>query len=77
MSAFQTLNNASDRAYGTICLYNAMLYIRIRRIHKFLDLPDPDPSLFVRIWFLPPSSRKSNTNLDFYYFVTFYDFLSL
>ncbi len=25
--------------------------------HIVLDLPDPDPSLFVRIWILPSSSK--------------------
>jgi hypothetical protein len=57
---------------------------RIRRIRKFLDLPDPDPSVFVRIriWIrsriLPSSSKNSKNTLDFYCFVaSLYDFLSV
>jgi hypothetical protein len=40
----------------------------------FLGLPDPDPSLFVRIriWILPSTSKKSKIN--FYFFILFYDF---
>jgi hypothetical protein len=48
----------------------------IRRIRMFLDLPDPDPSLFVRIRIFPSSSKNSNKNLDFLlffdFFMTFY-----
>ncbi len=47
-------------------LFKAVLRIRIRihRIHMFLVLPDPDPA-------------NSKKNLDSYYFVTLFDFLSL
>ncbi len=53
----------------------------------FLGLRDPhtDPSvtstewirLEIRLRILPSSSKNSKKNLDFYCFVTFYDFLSL
>jgi hypothetical protein len=33
------------------------LWIRIRWIRMFFGLPDPDPSLYVRIWVLPPTSK--------------------
>jgi hypothetical protein len=36
----------------------------------FLDLPDPDPSLFVRIRALPSSNKNSEKYLDFYCLVT-------
>jgi hypothetical protein len=49
---------------GNECL-KAVLCIQIRKIYKFLGLPDPDPSLFVwiRIWFqiriqILPSTSK-------------------
>jgi hypothetical protein len=40
-------------------------------------LLDPDRKLFVQIRILPSTSKKIKKNLDFYCFVTFYDFLSL
>jgi hypothetical protein len=43
----------------------------------FLGLPVTDPSLYVWIGFLPSISKKSTKNTDFYYFITFYDFVSL
>jgi hypothetical protein len=44
----------------------------------FLDLPDLDPSLFVRMWIriLPSSSKKFKKNLYFYCIVNSYDLLS-
>ncbi len=56
-----------------------VLRIRIHRIHMFLGLqdpdplvrgldPDPDPSIIM---------QKFKKNLDSYYFVTLFDFLSL
>jgi hypothetical protein len=55
------------------------IQIRIRtgNIRKFLGLPDPDPSLFVRIRILPSSSIKSKKNLDFYCFVTFKNYINV
>ncbi len=47
-------------------LSTAVLWIRIRML---LDLPDP--SLFVRIWILPSSSKNSKKILDFSGFATF------
>ncbi len=66
-----------------ICLYTfeAVLRIRIRRIHMFLGLWDPDPLVRdtdpdrLRIWILLSSSKKSKKNIDSFCFVTF--FLSL
>ncbi len=55
----------------------------LRGTRMFLCLPDPhpDPSLFVRIGIririLPSTSKKSKKNLNLYYFVTFFDYLSL
>jgi hypothetical protein len=46
--------------------------IRIHQIHMLLGLPDPDP--LVRGMDPCKSSKK---NLDSYYFVTLFDFLSL
>jgi hypothetical protein len=42
--------------------------IRIQRIHMFLGLLDPDPSIIM---------QNSKKNLNSYYFVTLLDFLSL
>jgi hypothetical protein len=47
--------------------FSAVLWIRVR---MFLDLPDPDPSLFVGIRILSSSGKNSKKNLDFYCFVT-------
>ncbi len=47
-----------------------MLRIWIHRIHMFLGLPDPDPDPSIIM-------QKSKKNLDSYYFVTLFDFLSL
>ncbi len=62
-----------------------MLRIRIHRIHMFLGLPDPDP--LVRCMNPDPAPgpdpdpsiimQNSKKNLDSYYFVTLFDFLSL
>jgi hypothetical protein len=61
-----------------------VLRIRIRshwihRIHMFLGLPDPDP--IVRGMDPDPDPfiimQNSKKNLDSYYFVTLFDFLSL
>jgi hypothetical protein len=53
--------------------------IRIHRIHMFLGLPDPDP--LVRGMDPDPDPsiilKNSKKNLDSYYFVTLFDFLSL
>ncbi len=54
-----------------------MLWIRIRRICKFLGLPDHDPSLFVRIWILTSSSRTVRKNLIYTILWLLHDFLSL
>jgi hypothetical protein len=50
----------------------AVLPIRIHRIHMFLCLldPDPDPSVEVWIRILLSPSKKSKKNLDSYCFVT-------
>jgi hypothetical protein len=52
---------------------------RIHRIHMFLGLPDPDP--LVRGMDPDPDPsiimQNSKKNLDSYYFVTLFDFLSL
>jgi hypothetical protein len=42
------------------------------QIYMFLDLLDPNPSLFarIRIRVLLSSSKNSKKNLDFHYFVT-------
>jgi hypothetical protein len=48
--------------------FSAVLRIRIHRIHMFLGLPDPDPSVI---------KQNSKKNLDSYYFVTLFYFLSL
>jgi hypothetical protein len=57
-----------------------MAVFRIR-IHMFFDLPDPDPLVRgmdpERIRILPSLSKNSKKNLDFYSFVTSFDFLSL
>ncbi len=50
--------------------------IRIRRIHMFLSLLDPDPNPLVR-GILLSSCKNSKKNLDSYCFVTLFDFLSL
>jgi hypothetical protein len=44
----------------------------------FLGLLDPDPlvELWVRIWILLSSCKNGKKNLDSYYFVTVFDFLS-
>ncbi len=49
--------------------------IRLRRIHKFLVLPDPEP--LVRDPDPSIIKQKSKKNIDFYCFVTFYDFFYL
>jgi hypothetical protein len=51
-----------------------MLWIRM-----FFGLPDMAALLFctARIRILPSTSKKRKKNLDFYYFVTFFDFLSM
>jgi hypothetical protein len=60
----------------------AVLRIRIRiRIHRFLGLPDPDPDPLARGMDPDPDPlslcKNRKKNLDSYYFVTLYDFLSL
>jgi hypothetical protein len=49
------------------------------RIHMFLGLPDPDPLVraWIRILILLSSCKNSKKNLDFFYFVTLFGFLSL
>jgi hypothetical protein len=47
-----------------------VLWIRICRIRMFLDLQNPDASIFVRIRILPSSSKNSKKDLDFYSCVT-------
>jgi hypothetical protein len=50
---------------------DAVLRIRIRRIHMFLDLLDPDPLVReVRIRILLSSRKNSKKNLDSCCFVT-------
>ncbi len=53
------------------------------RIHMFLGLPDPDPlvrgmdpdpDLRILIRILLSSCKNSKKNLDFFYFVTLFDF---
>jgi hypothetical protein len=59
--------------------FQAVLLIRIHRIHMFLGLPDPDPLVRCMdpdLIFLS-SCKYSKKNLDSYYFVTLVDFLSL
>jgi hypothetical protein len=66
-----------------IILFPPVFRIRIHLIHMFLDLPDPDP--LVRGMDLDPDPDPSiimqkivkKPNLDSYYFVTLFDFLSL
>jgi hypothetical protein len=62
--------------YPALPTQQAVLWIRI---HMFLGLPDPDP--LVRGMDPDPdpstSCKNSKKNLDFYYFVTLFDFLSL
>jgi hypothetical protein len=45
----------------------------------FLGLLDPDPLVrgMIRIWILLSSCKNSKKNLDSFYFVTLFDFLSL
>jgi hypothetical protein len=47
----------------------------------FLGLLDPDPfvrgKIRIRIWILLSSCKNSKKNLDSYYFVTLFDYLSL
>jgi hypothetical protein len=43
----------------------------------FLGLLEPDPDPLVRGMDPDPSCKNSKKNLDFYYFVTPFDFLSL
>ena len=67
-------------SYFYLLLYLPALRIRIRiRIHIFLGLPDPDP--LVRGMDPDPdpsiTMQNSKKNLDSYYFVTLFDFLSL
>jgi hypothetical protein len=62
-------------------VFCTFLWIRIHQIHMFLGLPDPDPP--VRDMDpdpdLDPSINMQNSkkNLDSYYFVALFDFLSL
>ncbi len=66
-------------------LFPAVLRIRIRiRIHQiqmFFGLPDPDPDPLVRgmVWIriLLSSCNNNKKNLESYYSVTLFDFLSL
>jgi hypothetical protein len=53
--------------------------IRIHRIHVFFGLPDPGPivRVWIRIRILLPSFKYNKKNLESYYFVTLFDFLSL
>jgi hypothetical protein len=44
------------------------IQIRIHRSHVFFSLPDPDPSIIM---------QNNKKNLESYYFVTLFDFLSL
>jgi hypothetical protein len=63
-SYFHFANNLSQNVFQ-----KAELLIRIS---KFLGLPDPDPSLFVRIriLILPLLSKENKKNPDFYCFET-------
>jgi hypothetical protein len=60
-----------------IRVLKAVLRIRIR-MHMFLGLPDPDPLVRGMDPDPDPSiiSKNSKKNLDSYYFVTLFDFLS-
>jgi hypothetical protein len=64
-----------------ISRFPAVLRIRIQihRIHMFLGLLDPNPLVKGMEWIriLPSSCKNSKKNLDSYYFVTLFDFLSL
>jgi hypothetical protein len=44
---------------------------------KILSLPNPDPSLFVRIRILPSTRKKRKKILEYCYFLVLFDFLSL
>jgi hypothetical protein len=57
----------SPVAFKSYLEVKAVLWIRIR---MFLDLQDPNPSLFVRIRILPSQTKNSKKNLDSYCFVT-------
>ncbi len=59
--------------------FQAVFRIRILRIHMFLGHPDPEVwiRLWIRIRILLSSCKNSKKNLDSYYFVTLFDFLSL
>jgi hypothetical protein len=64
-----------------------VLRIRIHRIHVFLGLQDPDPDALVRGLDPDPAldpdpdpsiiMQNSKKNLDSYYFVILFEFLSL
>ncbi len=65
-------------------VFRIRVRIRIHRIHMFFDLPDPDPLVWgmdpdpALIWvrILLSSCKINKKNLDYYYFVTLFDFLS-
>ncbi len=60
-------------------LYTCLQAVLRIRIHMFLGLLDPDPLVRCMDPFriLLSSSKNSKKNLDSYYFVTPFDFLSL
>jgi hypothetical protein len=66
-------------------LSQAVFRIRIHRIHVLFGHPDPDPlvrgmiriRLWIRIRILLSSCKNNKKNLESYYFVTLFDFLSL
>jgi hypothetical protein len=78
-------NDGESNDGGNGCL-KAVLWIRIRRIRKFLGLLDAGPSLFVwiRIWFQirikilsPTSKKKLRKTFIFTILRHLFDFLSL
>jgi hypothetical protein len=66
-----------SRPQESLVLYKSVFRIRI---HMFLGLQDPDPDPLVRGMDLDPDSDPSiisKKNLDSFYFMTLFDFLSL
>jgi hypothetical protein len=59
--------------------FAAVLRIRIRiRIHVFLGLPDPELWIQILLWIrILLSCKNSKKNLDSYYLMNLFDFLSL
>jgi hypothetical protein len=68
--------------WGLFANFEAVFRIRIHLIHQFFGLPDTDPLVRgmdpdpARIRILLPSCKNNKKNLESYYFVTLFDFLS-